>query len=91
MLYTYPDTQAYRKNKFTGWIRQPENTGPVLFSNTSPTYAALKPVSAGSGGSGDSGGGGGNGALIAVIVIAVVAAGGLGLWAMRRRTADERE
>jgi len=91
VLYTYPDTQAYRKNKFTGWIRQPENTGPVLFSNTSPTYAALKPVSAGSGGSSDSGGGGGNGALIAVIVIAVVAAGGLGLWAMRRRTADERE
>ena len=34
VLYTYPDLQAYRKDRFTGWIRQPEKTGPVLFSNT---------------------------------------------------------
>ena len=39
VLYTYPDLQAYRKDRFTGWIRQPEKTGPVLFSNSSPTYA----------------------------------------------------
>ena len=39
VLYTYPDLQAYRKGRFTGWIRQPEETGPVLFSNSSPTYA----------------------------------------------------
>jgi peptide/nickel transport system substrate-binding protein len=91
VLYTYPDLQAYRKNKFTGWIRQPEGTGPVIFSNTSPTYASLKPVTASAtgGDSGDSGGG--SGGLIAIIVVAVVVLGGGAFWLMRRRTADERE
>jgi peptide/nickel transport system substrate-binding protein len=91
VLYVYPDTQAYRKNRFTGWIRQPEKTGPVLFSNSSPTYARLKPfVASASTGKADDGGGG-SGGLIAIIVVAVVVLGGGGLWAMRRRTADERE
>ena len=91
VLYTYPDLQAYRKNRFTGWIRQPEKTGPVLFSNSSPTYARLKPVVAGTKAAGGGDGGGGSGGLIAIIVIAVVVLGAGGLWAMRRRTADERE
>jgi peptide/nickel transport system substrate-binding protein len=91
VLYTYPDTQAYRKNKFTGWIRQPENTGPVIFSNTSPTYANLKPVVASATGGGGGDDGGGSGTIIAIVVVAVVALGGIGLWAIRRRTADERE
>jgi peptide/nickel transport system substrate-binding protein len=92
VLYVYPDLQAYRKNRFTGWIQQPEKTGPVLFSNSSPTYAKLKPfVASASTGKADDGGGGGSGGLIAIIVVAVVVLGGGGLWAMRRRTADERE
>ena len=91
VLYVYPDLQAYRKNRFTGWTRQPANTGPVLFSNSSPTYAKLKPfVASASTGKADDGGGGSAG-LIAIIVVAVVVLGGGGLWAMRRRTADERE
>ena len=38
------DLQAYRTDKYTGWIRQPAETGPVLFNNSSQTYANLKPV-----------------------------------------------
>jgi peptide/nickel transport system substrate-binding protein len=92
VLYVYPDTQAYRKNRFTGWTRQPEKTGPVLFSNSSPTYAKLKPfVASANTGKADDGGGGGSAGLIAIIVVAVVVLGGGALWAMRRRTADERE
>jgi peptide/nickel transport system substrate-binding protein len=91
VLYTYPDLQAYRKGRFTGWLRQPEGTGPVIFSNTSPTYARLKPVVAAAKGSGDGDGGGGSGGIIAIVVIAVALLGAGGLWAMRRRTADERE
>jgi peptide/nickel transport system substrate-binding protein len=92
VLYVYPDTQAYRKNRFTGWTRQPEKTGPVLFSNSSPTYAKLKPfVASASTGKADDGGGGGSAGLIAIIVVAVVVLGGGALWAMRRRSADERE
>ena len=41
---TSPDLQAYRTDRFTGWIKQPAEIGPVLFSNTSPTYARLTPV-----------------------------------------------
>ena len=41
-----PDLQAYRTDRFTGWLKQPSNTGPVIFSNTSPTYANLKPIKA---------------------------------------------
>ena len=33
--------QAYRTDRFEGWLRQPAEIGPVLFSNTSPTYANL--------------------------------------------------
>jgi len=91
VLYVYPDLQAYRKNRFTGWTRQPEGTGPVLFSNSSPTYAKLAPfVASASTGKADDGGGG-SGGLIAIIVAAVVVVGGLGVWAMRRRTVEDRE
>jgi peptide/nickel transport system substrate-binding protein len=87
-----PDLQAYRTNRFTGWIRQPAETGPVLFNNSSQTYANLRPVSATSkAAGGDGGGGGGSGAIIAIVVAAVVVLGGAGLLLARRRTADDRE
>jgi peptide/nickel transport system substrate-binding protein len=80
--------QAYRTDKYTGWIRQPAETGPVLFNNSSQTYANLKPVAAASG---SGGGGGGSGAIIAVVIAAVVVLAGVGLVLTRRRSADERE
>lgn len=94
-LYTYPDLQAYRTDRFTGFVRQPEGTGPVLFSNSSPSYWSLKPVSATSsgaaGGNGGSDDGGGSAGMIAVIVLVALALAG-GTWVvLRRRTADERE
>jgi peptide/nickel transport system substrate-binding protein len=86
-----PDLQAYRTDKYTGWIRQPAETGPVLFNNSSQTYANLKPVAASATSSGGGGGGGGSGAIIAIVVAAVVVLGGAGLVLARRRSADERE
>jgi peptide/nickel transport system substrate-binding protein len=88
VMWEEPETIAYRKDRFTGWTQQPAKTGPVLFSNTSPTYAKLKPVSA-SAGSDD--GGGGSGGIIAIIVVAVLALGGGAIFLSRRRSADERE
>jgi peptide/nickel transport system substrate-binding protein len=88
VLYTEPDLQAYVKDRWEGFVRQPAETGPVLYSNSSPSYARLKVASASSGGGDDSGGSGG----IIAIVVAVVLALALGGWMLsRRRTADERE
>ena len=89
VIYTYPDTQAYVKNRFEGFVRQPAEIGPVVYSNTSPSYAQLKPVSASSGSGDDDGGG--SGTIIAIIVVAALALGALLLVMRRRSTADERE
>ena len=36
VLYEDADTQAYRTDRFDGWVQQPTEIGPVLFSNSSP-------------------------------------------------------
>jgi peptide/nickel transport system substrate-binding protein len=94
-LYNAGDLQAYRKDKFTGWERQPEGTGPVLFSNTSPSYATLELASASTGtadaGGADDDGGSSSGLIIAIIAVVVLGGGGLLFARSRRRTADERE
>ncbi len=41
------DLQAYRTDRFEGWVRQPADTGPVLFTNSSPTYENLTVTGAG--------------------------------------------
>ena len=71
VIYTYPDTQAYVKGRFEGFVRQPAKIGPVVYSNTSPSYARLKPVTASA--SGDDGGS--SGGIIAAIVAVVLARG----------------
>jgi len=82
-----PDLEAYRTDRFKGWLRQPADVGPVIFSNSSPTYANLTPVASTSSG----GGGTSTGAIVGVVVVALVALA-LALWFVRRRrTAEERE
>lgn len=84
-LYLGPDLQAYRTDTFEGWVRQPADIGPVMFSNSSPSYAQLRPI-----GSDAAGAGGANWLLIGGIAAVVVLAGGA--LAMRRSSsADERE
>jgi peptide/nickel transport system substrate-binding protein len=87
VLYYEPDLQAYRTDRFEGWIRQPADTGPVMFSNTSPSYAALTPLASAS----DGGGGLGTGAIVGIGIAAVALVGGAILLLTRRRSADERE
>jgi len=89
VIYTYPDTQGYVKGRFEGFVRQPAKIGPVVYSNTSPSYAQLKPVSASSGSGDDDGGG--SGTIIAIVIAAALALGALLLVMRRRSTADERE
>ena len=50
-MYVAPDLQAYRTDTFEGWVKQPAEIGPVMFSNTSPSYVQLTPIGAEAGGS----------------------------------------
>jgi peptide/nickel transport system substrate-binding protein len=88
VLYTEPETQAYVKGRFDGFVRQPAEIGPVIYQQTSPTYAVLEPASASSGGGDD---GGGSGAIIAIVAVVAVAVGAAVLMMRRRRTVYERE
>lgn len=88
VLLQDPDLQAYRTDRFEGWLRQPGEVGPVIFTNSSPSYANLSVLDGG----GD-GGGLSVGVIIAIIGgAAVVVLGGLGFLRSRSaKTADERE
>jgi peptide/nickel transport system substrate-binding protein len=92
VLYYSPDLQAYRTDRFEGWLRQPAEVGPVLFSNTSPTYANLQPILTGSAsgtGGGDGDDGGTNTALIVLLALLGVAVIGGGAFALGRRGSEE--
>jgi peptide/nickel transport system substrate-binding protein len=96
VLYHDADTQAYRTDRFEGWLQQPEGTGPVIFSNSSPTYFNLSLIgSGGSDGSGSDDGGdeGSSVGLIIGIVAAVVVLAGVGLLIAKRGRSgrDDRE
>jgi peptide/nickel transport system substrate-binding protein len=80
-----PELQAYRTDTFEGWVRQPAETGPVIFNQTGPSYPLLRPVG-GSGAADD----GPNWALIGGIAAAVAVAGVL-VGMRRGRTSDDRE
>lgn len=81
-----PDLQAYRTDTFEGWVRQPAEIGPVMFSNSSPSYARLAPIS------GDGAGSDSNNLLLwGGIAAGVIVVAGV-FFAMRRKTtSDDRE
>lgn len=82
-----PDLQAYRTDRFEGYVQQPADIGPVIFSQSSPSYALITPVGGGGGG-----GGSNTGLLVGAGAAALAVAGLAGWFAMKgRRTADERE
>lgn len=87
VLYHDADTQAYRTDRFDGWLRQPADTGPVLFTNSSPTYSNLTLV----GGEGDDGGGTSLGLIVGLVAVVVVGGGALWFVLGRRSTREERE
>ncbi|MGD9705570.1 MAG: ABC transporter substrate-binding protein [Acidimicrobiia bacterium] len=87
VMYKTDDLQAFRSDRWENFVRQPAETGPVLFTNTSPAYLSLTPTD---------GAGGGDGSNLGLIIgaVAVVAVlGGGGLWLRGRRTKrdDDRE
>ena len=43
MLSYDPELQAYRTDRYTGWVRNPR-TGPVMYTNVIDSYEQLKPI-----------------------------------------------
>lgn len=91
VLYRSDDLQAFRTDKWENFVRQPKDTGPVLFTNSSSAYLDLR-LKDGAGGGDD-----GNGAGMWIgIGAGVVALTGIGLLVRNRRGSgsddnDDRE
>lgn len=84
-MYVAPDLQAYRTDTFEGWVKQPADIGPVMFSNTSPSYVQLTPIGA------DAGASDINWLLWGGIAAGVIVIAGVFLAMRNRSKADERE
>jgi peptide/nickel transport system substrate-binding protein len=104
VLYLQDTVEAYRHDKFEGFVRQPADTGPVIYTQSDPSYTLIKPVAGSTSGSSsggtdkqasssssDSGGDSNTGLIIAIIAGVVIIVGGGFFIARRRQTADERE
>ncbi len=102
VLYLPDTVEAYRNDRFTGFVRQPADTGPVIYTQSDPSYTLIKPVSTSSGSSSsgngtqaasssNSGGDSNTGLIIAIIAGVIIVVGGGFFIARRRQTADERE
>ena len=97
----YDNLEAYRSDKFTGFLPQPEPNGSLLFQYGTHSYRNIRPVTAkdvaSGGGSGskstasDNAGSSTN-LVVGGVVVAVVLVGGLAyLFARRRRSEQDVE
>jgi peptide/nickel transport system substrate-binding protein len=89
MLNYYDDLQAYRSDRFSGLVAQPNNGGVLLFQWGTYTYLSIQPVAEGTTTSSSTARnvllGVGGAVVLAGLVVGVL------LMLRRRRTADERE
>ena len=55
VLFKTDDLNAFRNDRFTGFVCEPTETGPFLFTNTGKTYQRIRPVGDGETGTADCG------------------------------------
>lgn len=93
VLYEQDTIEAYRNDRFEGFVRQPADSGPIIYTQSDPSYTLVKPVAGATTSSGSSSDDGGSSntwiwLLVAGVVVVIIV--GVAL-ARRRTTADERE
>ncbi|MBO3744924.1 peptide ABC transporter substrate-binding protein [Streptosporangiaceae bacterium NEAU-GS5] len=96
VTYFYDDLVAYRSDRWTGFVAQPDPDGSILFQYGIYSYLTIKPVAkeTTAASASESGGGGGGAPVVIGAVVGVVVVGAVGLVLARRRrtaSADERE
>jgi peptide/nickel transport system substrate-binding protein len=98
VLYEQDTIEAYRNDRYEGWVRQPAENGPIIYTQSDPSYLTIKPISANTGGGSeaasdgdDDDGGSSTGLIVAIVAGVVIIVGGGIFLARRRSTADERE
>jgi peptide/nickel transport system substrate-binding protein len=90
ITFYYDDLEAYRTDRFTGWVPQPSGDGALLFQYGTWSYRNIRPVVAAAGSSSSSGGTNPTvWVLVGVVVVALI--GGAFTIGRRRGTADDRE
>jgi peptide/nickel transport system substrate-binding protein len=88
------DLQAYRSDRWTGFISQPQPQGSLLFAFGPQSYINIHPVSGGQAAGQDSGGSGGGGSspiLWIVLAAVVILIGGALIVRRRGKSAEDTE
>ena len=91
VLYYDNVLQAYRSDRWTGFVPQPSEQGDLLATYGPYSFLSIRPVSqsGGSGGGGDDGGTS-TGLIVGLAVAAIVVIGGIVLLTRRRSSEDDR-
>jgi peptide/nickel transport system substrate-binding protein len=88
VLYYDNVLQAYRSDRWTGFVQQPKVNGDLLATYGPYSFLSIRPV-AESGGA-DSGGGSSTAIIVGLVVAALVVIGGVVLLTRRRDNEDDR-
>jgi peptide/nickel transport system substrate-binding protein len=91
VTYYYDDLQAYRGDRFVGFLPQPDPNGVLLFAWGAHSYTKIGPPQAAATASGGDGGSSLPVVLVGAVVVLAAVGGGLLLARRRSATRDERE
>jgi peptide/nickel transport system substrate-binding protein len=87
----YDYLQAYRSDRFTGFVPQPDPDGAILFQYGVYSYLNIRPVTEAGSGAGGGSDSSSSGPVIAGVAAGVVALGGAGWFMSRRRRQSEAD
>jgi peptide/nickel transport system substrate-binding protein len=96
LTFYYDNLEAYRSDRFTGFLPQPDPDGSLLFQYGTHSYRNIRPVSADDSGSGGAAGspdegGTSPGLVVAGAAVGIAVLGAAGLLFVRSRRRPEQD